>query len=78
MTGKLIRQGYHPLNDRIVIVQDEDFDNNNNNNQQQPEIIEENEPESEGKSQTLQRDNFPLVELKAKNNERKEALKSYK
>ena len=61
--------GYQPLEDRTA--EDEDP---NNNNHQQPEIIEEeNEPESEGESQILRGDNFPIVDLKAYNTEGREA-----
>ena len=62
--------GYQPLEDRTA----EDEDPNNNNNHQQPEIIEEeNEPESEGESQIIRGDNFPIVDLKAYNTEGREA-----
>ena len=62
--------GYQPIEDRTA----EDEDPNNNNNHQQPEIIEEeNEPESEGESQIIQGDNFPIVDLKAYNTEGREA-----
>ena len=62
--------GYQPIEDRTA----EDEDPNNNNNHQQPEIIEEeNEPESEGESQIIRGDNFPIVDLKAYNTEGREA-----
>ena len=60
--------GYQPLEDRIAEEEDP-----NNNNQQQPEIIEENEPDSEGESQIVREDNFPIVDLKAYNTEGREA-----
>ena len=40
---------------------------------QQPKILEEAEPESEGESQVIRGDNFPIVDLKAFNTEGKEA-----
>ena len=62
--------GYQPLDDRIA----EDDLNINNINQQQPDIIEEeNEPDSEVKSQIIRRDNFSIVDLKAYNTEGREA-----
>ena len=62
--------GYQPIEDRTA----EDEDPNNNNNHQQPEIIEEeNEPESEGESQIIRGDIFPIVDLKAYNTEGREA-----
>ena len=74
--GELLTQanrlggGYQPIEDRTA----EDEDPNNNNNHQQPEIIEEeNEPESEGESQIIRGDNFPIVDLKAYNTEGREA-----
>ena len=72
--GELLTQanrigGYQPIEDRTA----EDVDPNNNNNHQQPEIIEENEPESEGESQIIRGDNFPIVDLKAYNTEGREA-----
>ena len=62
--------GYQPIEDRTA----EDEDPNNNDNHQQPEILEEeNEPESEGESQIIRGDNFPIVDLKAYNTEGREA-----
>ena len=62
--------GYQPIEDRTA----EDEDPNNNDNHQQPEIIEEeNEPESEGESQIIRGDNFPIVDLKAYNTEGRKA-----
>ena len=40
---------------------------------QQPEILEEAQPDSEGESQVIRGDNFPIVDLKAFNTEGKEA-----
>ena len=67
------RGGHQPLNDRIVEEDNLDNNNNNNNNQQQPEIIEDNEPESEDESQIILGDNFPIMDSKAKNTEGKKA-----
>ena len=39
----------------------------------QPEMAEETEQESEGESQVIRGDNFPIVDLKAYNTEGKEA-----
>ena len=39
----------------------------------QPEMAEETEKESEGESQVIRGDNFPIVDLKAYNTEGKEA-----
>ena len=62
--------GYQPIEDRTA----EDEDPNNNDNHQQPEIIEEeNDPESEGESQIIRGDNFPIADLKAYNTEGREA-----
>ena len=68
--GELLTQtnrfggGYQPLEDRIEDEEQEP---------QQPEKIEEAEPESEGESQIIRGDNFPIVDLKAFNTEGKEA-----
>ena len=60
--------GYQLLEDRIVEEEDQ------NNKNQQPEISEEeDEPESEGESQIIREDNFPIVDLKAYNTEGREA-----
>ena len=62
--------GYQPLEDRM---EKENAPDNNNNNQQQPEIIDvENEPDSEGESQIIRSDNFPIVGIKAYNTEGRE------
>ena len=59
--------GYQPLEDRIVEEEDQ-------NNNQQPEISEEeNEPESEGESQIIRVDKFPIVDLNAYNTDGREA-----
>ena len=57
--------GYQPLEDQIVEEEGQ------NNNIQQPEISEK--PESEGGSQIIRGDNFPIVDLKAYNTEGREA-----
>ena len=56
--------GYRPLEERAEEEEQET---------QQPEILEEAEPESEGESQVIRGDNFPIVDLKAFNTEGKEA-----
>ena len=57
--------GYRPLEERAEEEEEQET--------QQPEILEEAEPESEGESQVIRGDNFPIVDLKAFNTERKEA-----
>ena len=54
--------GYQPLEERIEEEQVAP----------QPEMAEETEQESEGKSQVIRGDNFPIVDLKAYNTEGKE------
>ena len=56
--------GYQPLEERVEEDEHEP---------QQPEIIEEAETESEGESQIIRGDNFPIVDLKAFNTEGKKA-----
>ena len=55
--------GYQPLEERIEEEQEAP----------QPEMVEETEQESEGESQVVRGDNFPIVDLKAYNTEGKEA-----
>ena len=57
--------GYRPLEERIEEEEEQET--------QQPEILEEAEPESEGESQVIRGDNFPIVDLKAFNTKGKEA-----
>ena len=54
--------GCQPLEERVEEEEQE---------QQQPEIIEEAEPESEGESQIIRGDNFPIDDLKAFNSQGK-------
>ena len=51
--------GYQPLEERTEEEQEA----------QQPELIEDTEQESEGESQVIRGDNFPIVDLKAYNTE---------
>ena len=54
--------GYQPLEERVEEEQEP----------QQPENIEDTEQESEGESQVIRRDNFPIVDLKSYNTDGKE------
>ena len=54
--------GYQPLEERVEEEQEA----------QQPEITEDTEQESEGESQVIGNDNFPIVDLKTFNTEGKE------
>ena len=66
--GKLLKRGYkfgggyQPLEDR----------RGEEENQQQPETFEDNEQESEGETQLIQGDNFPIVVVEAYDTEGKE------
>ena len=55
--------GYQPLEERMEETQETP----------QPEMAEETEQESEGESQVIRGDNFPIVDIKAYNTEGKEA-----
>ena len=61
--SKQIRRGLHPLEERIEEEQEAP----------QLEMAEKTEQESEGESQVIRGDNFPIVDLKAYNTEGKEA-----
>ena len=53
--------GYQPLEERVEEEQEP----------QQPETIEDTEQESEGESQVIRGDNFPIVDLKSFNTDGK-------
>ena len=56
--------GYQPLEEQVGEQQEPQ--------QQQPETIEDTEQESEGESQVIRGDNFPIVDLKSYNTDGKE------